>query len=490
MKRSKRPLWAIASVAALLFPIGQVFGQQSTSTSVNWAGYWYPGSSVRTAAVMPRGTLSNQYNINGSPSSCSTAGGTMSVGSSFYQANGTTQVNVTITPNGYDGSFSGSCAFKYSNTTNSSNPLTLTVSYTGSVQTPTATAEPKYQVLSILYTPPGNASSSQFSNAVSAGSTVGLTQNFSTSDTVTFSAGFLFAGSSVSFTTGASQGSTSQYQTTYQGTGSAQLKGIAQKIDHTQDQVFLLIDPTYKVTQTASTTGYYQIGPSLHATGSFSNGQVPSDVINVNIAGLKNPSLIPLSVLEPQVVQPGTTLPGLSFVCANPLPVNQCTQANACGCVASDFQAIVNQDELANDTVDATPLNSIDSSRFVFVTDELLQGPQQSGAAPVTNAYSLSDSSVSSQSTSSGTSYTVGVSKSFGSTQTADMSLGFSGSSSTSFTISQTQTAGASNGTAHTAMVTLGTSDPGCQEYVDVYEDTTYHTFAYSLAQTAPSTCQ
>lgn len=58
------------------------------------------------------------------------------------------------------------------------------------------------------------------------------------------------------------------------------------------------------------------------------------------------------------------------------------------------------------------------------------------------------------------------------------------------FEYSQTQTAGVQNGKAHTATVTLGTSDVGCFEYVDIYEDTIYHTFAYALSQPAPSNCQ
>jgi hypothetical protein len=95
---------------------------------------------------------------------------------------------------------------------------------------------------------------------------------------------------------------------------------------------------------------------------------------------------------------------------------------------------------------------------------------------------------MSSETLSNGTSYSVGYSHTFGTGGSGTFNLGVKFGDT--FTYSQTQTAGISNGTAHTAAVTLGTSDVGCQEYVDIYEDTTYHTFAYALSQPAPANCQ
>lgn len=254
--------------------------------------------------------------------------------------------------------------------------------------------------------------------------------------------------------------------------------------------MFLLIDPTINVTETIDQAGepadYFSFGGTYDATGTFSQGP-PEDILNVNIAGLLNPQLIPLEVLQTQNPTPTSTLPGLKFICANPLPDNDCTQTNACGCTAADFAPIVAQDELANDSNQSEALSSIGSARFVYVTDEPLEGPQQSGTGPVSTQFGLSDSNISGYSTSNGTSY--GVSYKHGwSVSGAGASL--SVSSSNGFTFSNTQTAGTTNGQAHTATVTLGTSDVGCQEYVDVYEDTTYHTFAYALSEPPPSNCQ
>ena len=90
-----------------------------------------------------------------------------------------------------------------------------------------------------------------------------------------------------------------------------------------------------------------------------------------------------MEILEPQVPSPGVTLPGLSFICANPLPPSECTQENACGCTPADFAPIVAQDELASVTDQATALNSVDPNRFVYINSISLQGPDQQGAGPV-----------------------------------------------------------------------------------------------------------
>ena len=311
-------------------------------------------------------------------------------------------------------------------------------------------------------------------------------QNFSDTDALTFSTGFFGSTNSVTFTQGQSVGSGSSFTTSYQGTNGSQLGSVIQAIDHTQDQVYLLIDPSVTVTQNGASSGFYSFGGSPDATGYGAAGP-PPDIINVNIAGLQNPSEIPLEILEPQVPSPGVTLPGLSFICANPLPADECTQQNACGCTAADFAPIVAQDELANVTDQATAPSSVDPARFVSINNPIsLQGPQQSGAGPVKNNYSLSDSTLAATTTSTGTSY--GESFSHGFSIAGPFTLGIT--STDSFTFSQTQTAGESNGTTHTGTLVLGTSNVGCSEDVDVYEDTTYHTFAFALPQEAPANCQ
>lgn len=451
-------------------------------------GTLYGASTSSTVYVQVQGTEAIRGQFNGGGSTQLPVG-TVNVPSSFFLS-GTGQVlslPVTFTANGTSGSISGGFTASYtcsSDCTQSS--LSISVSVTGNIIVATATAGLKYQVLSVLYTAPGNASSSGFSNSVSEGSTTSVSQNFSTTDSISFGGGIAGNISSVTFSTGQAYGNTSAFTTSYQATTGAQLSSVTQAMDHTQDQVFLSVDPSITVTQTGASSGSYVVGPSLDATGSFGSSGPPADILNSNIAGFKNPSLIPVSYLKPQVTQPGTTLPGLSYICANPLPANQCTQQNACGCAPADFAAIIPQDELANDTVDSTQPSTIDPARYVYVDYEPLEGPQQSGSGPVKFTYGITDGNMSSETLSNGTSYSVGYSHGFKLNGPFSLQI----TATNTFTYSQTETAGISHGTAHTATVTLGSSDVGCQEYVDIYEDTTYHTFAYALSQPAPANCQ
>jgi hypothetical protein len=477
---------AVAGVFACLVANGSyAFSQVSDSASF---GNFYGAAAGSHVVDVIVGTA-GEYSLS-SGGSCATAEGTVTLPTGWSNITGhaTNEVPISFQPKLVNGTFSGTCTGTYRNSSsNGPSTLTLSISYSGDNMVPTATAGVKYQILSILYDPPGNASSNGFSNSVSAGSTTSVAQNFSSSDSITFSAGFLGQNNSTTFSTSQSTGNSTSYTTSYQAASGTQLSSVVQAINHTQDQVYLLIDPSITVTQTGSASGYYSFGGSLDATG-FGTGTVPPDIINVNIAGLQNPSSIPLEILEPQVPSPGVTLPGLSFICAHPLPASQCTQQNACGCTAADFAPIVAQDELATDTSQTTAPSSVDSKRYFYINAISLQGPDQQGAGPVKTTYSLSDSIVNSTTTSNGTSYGVSYSHSFGSDTVGPFTLGLS--TSTSFTDSQTQTVGESNGTAHTGTTTMGTSDVGCFEYVDVYEDTTYHTFAFSLPQAPPSNCQ
>lgn len=211
------------------------------------------------------------------------------------------------------------------------------------------------------------------------------------------------------------------------------------------------------------------------------------DIVNVNVAGLQNPSEIPLSVLLPQTVQPGVTLPGLANICAHPLPPNQCTQANACGCVPSDFAAILAADPLIGSS-QTTPPSQIDSARFALVDSQILEGPQQQGGAPVLNSFNQSDSSLQSQTETETQSNSVSYSTSSGVGISFLFTLTITNTNI--FTFTQTESQGVQNGSAHQATVTLGSDKIQCFEHVDIYEDTVYHTFAFALPASPPASCQ
>lgn len=477
----------IACVAILVLCTNSLFAQ---SVSASFGSVYSTSTQTTTFLTVPvQGTQAIRGQFYGG-GSVNTSVGSVGAPSGFYLAgNGSAlQLQLTFTSNGQNGKISGNftAAYKCSGTCTQST-LNISVSLSGTNIVASAKASPKYYIMSVLYDPPGDKSNSAYSTSVSQGAQSSISNNFTTSTSLRFGGGFLGSQSAVQFTAGSSVGDSSSFTVTTQATGGSQLSSTKQAIDHTQDQVFLLVDPTFTIEQSGSTTGTYKIGPSLRATGSFGSSGPPPDILNVNIAGLKTPSSIPLAYLTPQVVVPGTTLPGLSFICANPLPPAQCTQANACGCTSSDFAPVVSQgDPLANVTSQTTAPTSVDAAGYGYLEAVALEGPQQAGGGTVSHTYSLSDSTVSGHSTSSGYSYSVGVTN--GWQLSGPLSLGITVTNT--FGFSQTQTFGTQNGTAHTASVTLGSDKVGCFEYVDVYEDATYHTFAYALPQAPPSQCQ
>lgn len=209
---------------------GTVYGAGGTATayacfSAN-GGYYYP---------------------NNNPD-ITTNAGTVSLSLGQIQP-GNNCVTSTLYPNSIGGSISGSTTVDY-RSEDGQPDLYVTFYTSGTSIIPTATAGLKYQVLSVLYIAPGNASTSGFSTTQSAGATTSISQDFSNTDSLTFSYGFLGQNNGVTFGSGQSFGDKSSYTTSYQATNNVQLVSNQQKMDHTQDRVFLLVDPSITVTQT------------------------------------------------------------------------------------------------------------------------------------------------------------------------------------------------------------------------------------------------
>lgn len=343
---------------------------------------------------------------------------------------------------------------------------------------------PQYYVLSVLYAPPGNQSSNGFTDASSDAATTSISSTFA-SATMTSVGISAPGGSGVGAMFGESkstQNSSAYTFSTSLGSGT-QVSSNRNPIDHTQDQIYLWLNPAVTVSPTSSSTANYSLG-----TQTGTNGQPePMDIVNVPVADLQNPSLIPLTLLQPQS-RPnsfGVTingLPGLASVCANPVP--QCTAA-PCGCVASDFANILAADPLIG-SAPGTPPAQVDPNRYVFINAQSLEGPECPGCDVVKNSFTETDATTTAETETQTNSSTSGYSITNGLTI---LGAGLKITDTHTFTWTNAMSVGTSNGKSHAASVTLGTTSVDCVEGVNIYEDTVYHTFAFAPTVTPPASC-
>lgn len=318
---------------------------------------------------------------------------------------------------------------------------------------------PAALLLTVLYAAPGNASSVAFSTSDSEGTTTSSSNSFAQGTTLSFTAsgGFLGEGASVGVSFGISGSSqdTSSFQTTATSTEGIGIKSSADKVDHTQDQFYLLLNPSLTVNQTGFSSATYTVGTF--------NGEFP-DIINVSAAELMNPALISAAKLGSQHVG-DQVLPGLSSLCAQPA---QCT--------ASDFAQFLAQDPLVSSD---TTLAPADTNRFVQVDRRTLEGPDFAGQDQTPNTFQESDSTVVSTGHSESQSYNVGLSIG-GKAGIGVFTIQTEAKQTFTWTDSTSKTTTSGSSTQET--VSFSTSTVGCEESVDIYTDLMYHTFAYVIA--------
>jgi hypothetical protein len=331
---------------------------------------------------------------------------------------------------------------------------------------------PNYQILSVLYDAPGNRSSNGYTNTATNTLTSSISQTFSNATAISVSGSFAGNGFGVSFSASTSTQDSHSVQFSTSNGGGAALGSVGNSVDHTQDQFLIWLNPMVVVTPTSTTTAHYSMSTPIG-----SNGQPePMDIVNINVADLRNPSQIPIGVLQPQIRNNVSGLPGLANVCANPVPA--CTTA-PCGCVTGDFAAILASDPLISIALQNTQPDQVDPNRYVFVNSQVLEGPQCAGCNPLTISFTESDAQSTSQTFTQSSSYSVGY------TRTSGFSLfgaGLTLARTNSFSWGNSMSTGSGNGTSHTASVTLGSTSVGCDETVNIYEDTVYHTFALAPA--------
>ena len=187
-----------------------------------------------------------------------------------------------------------------------------------------------------------------------------------------------------------------------------------------------------------------------------------------------------------------------------------CTQGNQCGCTPADFATIMEQNPLLGynpntyttspDSGTAAPL-AYDSSgevacgydqpagyrkflraRTAAMSSFLKPGPtfrfRCSSTALSQRPYQQSDSTTTSFTTTANQSYNIGLSYTAG-------PLVASLKNQYTWTWADSQGIGTSTGGTNTMSVTLNTWNANCQEEVNLYEDTLYHTYVFQ----APNSC-
>jgi hypothetical protein len=381
---------------------------------------------------------------------------------------------------------------------------------------------PKYYIESILYAPPGNMSSVAYTDSITYATTSSSGYNFMSGSTETFSdsLGFMGIGGSLGFSYGTSTaiGNTGSFTTSIsQGHGISidSYSGNPNAINHLQDTFIIWLNPAVGILQNGTTaTGTYYIGTQLQPSGEPSLGEPEAvDSIPVNaslmMASSTNGGLttFQLTALDPvTIVQNGAleTLPGLANICANPLPVSQCTYQNQCGCLPSDFTAVLAQDPLLNITSTESPMsvntdsmtqctNPAASAKCRFVpimelnpvtgqpTDSqvnvYLMGPECSTCDPTPHSFTQSDAGQATATLSESSSLSVGQTWAV---QFEPLGTGWAEGGSTTWTWTYTESSGTMNSTAHAMNVNLQSKTVGCNDPgVTVYEDTLYHTYAF-----------
>lgn len=354
---------------------------------------------------------------------------------------------------------------------------TLTVKGGTGTITITAITLPRYQILSLIYDAPGNQSNDGFTDTAFYGTTNSVSSSFSSGQTLTFAAsGGVFGiggtSSSVGFTQG--YGTTSAFTNTITGGQGLTLSSKRNPVDHTNDTFWIWLNPVVTITQTASASANYAVSPSGQAM----------DAVRVSVAELQTPSTIPLPVLEPIVIN-GVAYPGLSNICAHPLPASQCTQANACGCVPSDFTEILATDPIISISSDEPP-SQIDSKRYFPLNPPPSPFPYlEYGTA---DSITLSDQNQSNQTQTETTTYTTTFTYS-GGVKFPPVDWTLQWSVANTFTWQQMVSLTNFSGTSHQMSLVLATSTPNCDEAVDVFEDYNYHTFVAVPAATPPVAC-
>ena len=414
---------------------------------------------------------------------------------------------------------------------------------TGGAGTVTATTpsefDPYYKVVSILYSPPGNQSGQGYGTSTTNGTVTTISSSFTFSSDLTFSSGIkdvLGGSASVGYATTSNNSSaftqTWTDATTITSDDNSNLTYNPTKsdaINHNLDEFALWLNPQVTVFASGTTPVSY----ITHSQATAGVSAIVADVVTLPAitmeatpAGSKGVTTVPVGYLIPQAIagEDGTNsyMPGLAAICKNqtlyqeqlasadPATPTACTQTNQCGCVPSDFVAILQTDPLLN--YNGTTLTA---SPYAGTVDPLTLDPSgvtTCGANPIANPatascrYQIVPTATGSTTTIflplNGDTYptqtvtdTTSTTTTTGHIDTHSVGLSFGGGvllaslvTKDTWTWTDGESWGKINGASNSMFVTLKTSNADCVENVNIYEDTEFHTFAFQVP-TGITTC-
>lgn len=377
---------------------------------------------------------------------------------------------------------------------------------------------PKYRVESIVYVTPGNHSNNSFTDALTDGITTGIGSSFANTTSITYSVGLNFLGllgSTASWTT--SQTNTVGYtELTTQTISSAVGVGLASNasspntVSHIGDLFVIWTNPAVQIYQTGPQSIEYGLGTQPQTAGDPDPGSPQAYSVDeqVQAAAMQN-GQVPFGALTPYTAPDGEKLPGLGNICASTQYYpNSCTPANQCGCTSQDFAGILAQDLVLNYPATETPLDAdgspsdycssgnpatTDNCRYIPVlTSEkeplsvLLSGPDEPGLGSPVTPLSLTDMYQIATTQTTSTAQTVGFTYGY------NFNPGGNGptiTTGTSFTWSNSQSSGEVNSTAHTMQGQLSSSTVSCYDFINVFEDTVFHTYLFQMTAPDSTSC-
>jgi len=427
-------------------------------------------------------------------------------------------VTVVFDPTTY-GTYYGSAQFSYTF-------YTLSVSVSATYEA-TSVFYPAYQVVSIIYAPPGNKSQDGFTDTTTNGTTTTIGSSFADGTSITFTEGFgdctIACGSaSESFGTSVTTSSSTAFQETFTdatGVANASEPTNPDAINHNMDQFLIWLDPQVTVVGVPPTPASYSVSVQPTANGKTPNPDILPITANVMEANAAGVSTVPDTWLNQQLnPATGEYTPGLAKICKNlktaEYDAKACTLLDQCGCTPTDFAPILAQDPLLyyNGTSKppspypgyVSPLNANTSTstasdagcdtiptpagsdcRYVPVPDSVVGGVQSTTQKTVNlPGPDAPGDNNSPDMFMQGENDT--TTKTLGSTDTTTVSLsigggvpGFTLTGTNTWTWTSMQSLGTASGTGVMQTVTLNSGTVLCGQTIAIYEDTVYHTFVF-----------